>query len=60
MDTLVSEFEWMRNRGVAAVIANSILNTTKLDQAVAALTDVARAVGHRGGYLECAQCRIES
>ncbi|KAJ0499671.1 hypothetical protein HanPSC8_Chr13g0592231 [Helianthus annuus] len=44
----------MRNRGVAA-IANSVLNVTELDQAVTALTDVARAVGHRSGYLECAQ-----
>ncbi|KAJ0533326.1 hypothetical protein HanRHA438_Chr09g0389301 [Helianthus annuus] len=44
----------MRNHGVAAV-ANSILNAAELDQAVAALTDVARAVGHRSGYLECAQ-----
>ncbi|KAM0035608.1 hypothetical protein Hdeb2414_s0015g00448361 [Helianthus debilis subsp. tardiflorus] len=44
VDTLISESEWMRNHGVAA-----------LDQAVAALTDVARVVGHRSGYLECAQ-----
>ncbi|KAJ0561048.1 hypothetical protein HanHA300_Chr06g0218431 [Helianthus annuus] len=44
----------MRNHGVAAV-ANSILNATELDQAVTALTDAARAVGHRSGYLECAQ-----
>ncbi|MFS7903717.1 hypothetical protein Hanom_Chr01g00027311 [Helianthus anomalus] len=54
VDTLIFESEWMRNRGVA-VIANSILNVTKLDQAVAALTDVARPVVHRGGYLEGAQ-----
>ncbi|KAJ0779818.1 hypothetical protein HanPI659440_Chr06g0230721 [Helianthus annuus] len=54
VDTLVSESEWMRSRGVAA-IANSILNATELDEAVAALTDAARAVGHRGAYLECAQ-----
>ncbi|KAJ0715786.1 hypothetical protein HanPI659440_Chr13g0505391 [Helianthus annuus] len=54
MDTLVSESERMRNRGVAA-ITNSVLNATELDQAVEALTDVALAVGHRGGYLECAQ-----
>ncbi|KAJ0754126.1 hypothetical protein HanPI659440_Chr09g0343431 [Helianthus annuus] len=54
VDTFVSESEWMRNHGVAAV-ANSILNATELDQAVATLTDAARAVGHRGGYLECAQ-----
>ncbi|KAJ0682053.1 hypothetical protein HanPI659440_Chr16g0643061 [Helianthus annuus] len=54
VDTLVSESEWMRNHGVTAV-ANSILNATELDQAVAALTDVARVVGHRGGHLECAQ-----
>ncbi|KAJ0693082.1 hypothetical protein HanPI659440_Chr15g0593151 [Helianthus annuus] len=53
VDMLVSESEWMRSRGVAA-IANSILNATELDGAVTALTDVARAVGHRGGYLECA------
>ncbi|MFS7905383.1 hypothetical protein Hanom_Chr01g00047011 [Helianthus anomalus] len=44
----------MRTRGVA-LVANSILNAGKLDRAVAALTDAARAVGHRGGYLECAQ-----
>ncbi|MFS7920835.1 hypothetical protein Hanom_Chr03g00229441 [Helianthus anomalus] len=54
VDTLVSESEWMRNRGVAA-IANSILNATELDEAVTALTDAARAVGHRGGYSECVQ-----
>ncbi|KAM0014046.1 hypothetical protein Hdeb2414_s0039g00735651 [Helianthus debilis subsp. tardiflorus] len=36
-----------------SIVANSILNATELDQAVAALTDAARAVGHRGGYLEC-------
>ncbi|KAM0020387.1 hypothetical protein Hdeb2414_s0025g00666591 [Helianthus debilis subsp. tardiflorus] len=54
VDTLVSESEWMRNRGVAA-IANSMLKATKLDQAVAALIDSVRAVGYRGGYLECAQ-----
>ncbi|KAM0069780.1 hypothetical protein Hdeb2414_s0001g00005541 [Helianthus debilis subsp. tardiflorus] len=44
----------MSNRGVAA-IANSILNATEMDEAVAALIDASRAVGHRGGYLECAQ-----
>ncbi|XP_022024187.1 caldesmon-like [Helianthus annuus] len=54
VDTLVSEAEWMRSRGVV-LVANSILNTGELDRAVAALTDAARAVGHRGGYLECAQ-----
>ncbi|KAJ0805327.1 hypothetical protein HanPI659440_Chr02g0048681 [Helianthus annuus] len=43
MDTLIAESEWMRNHGVAA------------DQEVVALTDAARAVGHHGGYLECAQ-----
>ncbi|KAF5801759.1 hypothetical protein HanXRQr2_Chr06g0251781 [Helianthus annuus] len=54
VDTLVSEAEWMRNRGVV-LVANSVLNAGELDRAVTALTDVARAVGHRGGYLECAQ-----
>ncbi|KAM0015456.1 putative microtubule-associated protein 7 family [Helianthus debilis subsp. tardiflorus] len=53
VDTLVSEAEWMRTRGVV-LVANSILNAGELDRAVAALTDAARAVGHRGGYLECA------
>ncbi|KAJ0767945.1 hypothetical protein HanLR1_Chr03g0095791 [Helianthus annuus] len=53
VDTLVSESEWMRNREVAA-IANSILNATEMDAAVAVLIDASRAVGHRGGYLECA------
>ncbi|MFS7943205.1 hypothetical protein Hanom_Chr06g00497521 [Helianthus anomalus] len=52
--TLVSESEWMRNHGVAALsislsrlrllsigyVANSILNATELDQAVATLIDV--------------------
>ncbi|KAM0067153.1 hypothetical protein Hdeb2414_s0002g00057581 [Helianthus debilis subsp. tardiflorus] len=54
VDTLVSESEWMGNRGVAA-IANSILNATEIDEAVVALIDASHAVGHRGGYLECAQ-----
>ncbi|KAJ0715428.1 hypothetical protein HanPI659440_Chr13g0501041 [Helianthus annuus] len=44
----------MRSRGVAK-IANSILNASEMDEAVAALIDASRAVGHRGGYLECAQ-----
>ncbi|KAJ0669223.1 hypothetical protein HanPI659440_Chr17g0698591 [Helianthus annuus] len=51
---LLSNSEWMRNHGVAYV-ADSILNATELDRAVAGLTDVARAVGHRAGYLECTQ-----
>ncbi|MFS7919911.1 hypothetical protein Hanom_Chr03g00218171 [Helianthus anomalus] len=37
MDTLVSESEWMRNRGVAL-----------MDAAVTALIDASCAVGHRG------------
>ncbi|KAM0063945.1 hypothetical protein Hdeb2414_s0003g00096821 [Helianthus debilis subsp. tardiflorus] len=44
----------MRGRGVV-LMANSILNASELDGAVATLIDVLRAVGHRGGYLECAQ-----
>ncbi|KAM0067683.1 hypothetical protein Hdeb2414_s0002g00064151 [Helianthus debilis subsp. tardiflorus] len=44
----------MRSRGVH-VIANSILNATELDGADAALIDASHAVGHRRGYLECAQ-----
>ncbi|KAJ0581288.1 hypothetical protein HanRHA438_Chr04g0179641 [Helianthus annuus] len=36
-------------------MANSSLNAGELDRAVAALIDASRAVGHRGGYLECAQ-----
>ncbi|KAM0052281.1 hypothetical protein Hdeb2414_s0007g00246411 [Helianthus debilis subsp. tardiflorus] len=53
VDTLVSESKWMRSRGVA-LMANSILNASEMDAAVAALIDASRAVGHRGGYLECA------
>ncbi|KAJ0643694.1 hypothetical protein HanOQP8_Chr16g0603391 [Helianthus annuus] len=53
VDTLVSEAEWMRNRGVA-LMANSI-NASELDAAVATLIDASRASGHRGGYLQCAQ-----
>ncbi|KAF5771362.1 hypothetical protein HanXRQr2_Chr14g0669741 [Helianthus annuus] len=44
----------MRGRGVV-LIANSILNDGELDGAVATLIDASRAVGHCGGYLECAQ-----
>ncbi|MFS7978983.1 hypothetical protein Hanom_Chr10g00921941 [Helianthus anomalus] len=51
--TLVSDSEWMRNRGVV-VIANSILNASEMDTVVSMLIDVSRAVGHCGGYLECA------
>ncbi|MFS7919317.1 hypothetical protein Hanom_Chr03g00211311 [Helianthus anomalus] len=36
-------------------MANSILNASELDEVVAALIDASPAVGHRGGYLECAQ-----
>ncbi|XP_021975381.1 putative uncharacterized protein MYH16 [Helianthus annuus] len=36
-------------------MANSILNAGELDGVVAALIDASRAVGHRGGFLECAQ-----
>ncbi|MFS8003196.1 hypothetical protein Hanom_Chr13g01211041 [Helianthus anomalus] len=35
-------------------MANSILNASELDAAVAALIDASRVVEHRGGYLECA------
>ncbi|MFS7911295.1 hypothetical protein Hanom_Chr02g00116441 [Helianthus anomalus] len=49
---LVSESEWMRTRGVA-LSANSVLNASEMDAAVAALIDASLAVGHRGGYLEC-------
>ncbi|MFS8000824.1 hypothetical protein Hanom_Chr13g01183071 [Helianthus anomalus] len=54
VDSLLSDSEWMQNHG-AAYVANSILNATELDQAVTGLTDAARAVGHRAGYIECAQ-----
>ncbi|KAF5813905.1 hypothetical protein HanXRQr2_Chr03g0104291 [Helianthus annuus] len=54
VDTLASEAEWMRGRGII-LMANSILNASELDGAVGALIDASRAVGHRGGYLECAQ-----
>ncbi|KAJ0746855.1 hypothetical protein HanOQP8_Chr05g0182701 [Helianthus annuus] len=41
------------------MMANSILNAGELDKAVATLIDASRAVGHRGGYLECAQHTTE-
>ncbi|KAJ0466702.1 hypothetical protein HanIR_Chr14g0675141 [Helianthus annuus] len=44
----------MRGRGLV-LMANSILNAGELDGAVGALIDASRTVGHRGGYLECAQ-----
>ncbi|MFS7967343.1 hypothetical protein Hanom_Chr09g00784681 [Helianthus anomalus] len=44
----------MRDKGVV-LMANSILNASELDGAGAALINASRAVGHRGGYLECAQ-----
>ncbi|KAJ0692206.1 hypothetical protein HanPI659440_Chr15g0583301 [Helianthus annuus] len=49
----------MRDRGVV-LMANSILNASELDAAVAALIDASRAVGHRAGYLECAQHVVEA
>ncbi|XP_022033073.1 filamin-A-interacting protein 1-like [Helianthus annuus] len=54
VDTLSSEAEWLRGRGLV-LMANSILNVGELDGTVAALIDASRAVGHREGYLECAQ-----
>ncbi|KAJ0832884.1 hypothetical protein HanPSC8_Chr15g0683841 [Helianthus annuus] len=53
VDPLITDLGWMQHYGVAH-IANSILNATKLDRVVAALTMVARAAGHRAGYVECA------
>ncbi|MFS8003198.1 hypothetical protein Hanom_Chr13g01211061 [Helianthus anomalus] len=43
----------MRGRDVV-LMANSILNASELDAAVAALIDASHLVGHRGGYPECA------
>ncbi|KAJ0726452.1 hypothetical protein HanPI659440_Chr12g0470511 [Helianthus annuus] len=54
VDTLALEAEWLRSRGLV-LMANSILNAGELDGTVVALIDASRAVGHRGGYLECAQ-----
>ncbi|KAF5781850.1 hypothetical protein HanRHA438_Chr11g0501481 [Helianthus annuus] len=39
----------------AQSIVDTLISEEALDQAVAELTDATRAVGHRGGYLECAQ-----
>ncbi|MFS7975861.1 hypothetical protein Hanom_Chr10g00885631 [Helianthus anomalus] len=41
VDKLVSESEWMRNRGVV-LIANSILNASEMDTDVAVLIDASR------------------
>ncbi|KAJ0433704.1 hypothetical protein HanIR_Chr17g0873221 [Helianthus annuus] len=40
---------------VQGIMAKSILNAVELDGTVAALIDASHAVGHRGGYQECAQ-----
>ncbi|KAJ0539635.1 hypothetical protein HanHA300_Chr08g0288631 [Helianthus annuus] len=53
VEPLITDLGWLQHYGVAYV-ANSILNATELDRAVAALTMVARAAGHRAGYVECA------
>ncbi|KAM0007928.1 hypothetical protein Hdeb2414_s0127g00805561 [Helianthus debilis subsp. tardiflorus] len=53
MGPLISDLEWMQHHEVV-YIANSILNATELDRAVDALTMAAGAVGHRVGYVECA------
>ncbi|MFS7992210.1 putative transcription factor bZIP family [Helianthus anomalus] len=58
VDTLVSEAEWLRGRGIF-LMANSILNAGELDTAVATLIDASRAVGQQGGYLECAHHATE-
>ncbi|KAF5767049.1 hypothetical protein HanXRQr2_Chr15g0722641 [Helianthus annuus] len=44
----------MRGKGLVLMV-DSILNAGELDGAVAVLIDASRAVGHCGGYLECAQ-----
>ncbi|KAJ0744586.1 hypothetical protein HanPI659440_Chr10g0389321 [Helianthus annuus] len=54
VDTMVAEAEWLRARGIT-LMANSVLNAGELDKVVATLIDTSRAVGLRGGYLECAQ-----
>ncbi|KAF5788872.1 hypothetical protein HanXRQr2_Chr09g0364211 [Helianthus annuus] len=54
VDMLVSKAEWMRGRRVV-LMASSILNAGELNGAVAALIDASRPIGHRRGYLECAQ-----
>ncbi|MFS7912594.1 hypothetical protein Hanom_Chr02g00131791 [Helianthus anomalus] len=53
VEPLITDLGWLQHYGVAYV-ANSILNATELDRAVAALTMAARAAGHRAGYVECA------
>ncbi|KAF5755715.1 hypothetical protein HanXRQr2_Chr17g0805881 [Helianthus annuus] len=58
VDTLVSEADWLRGKGIF-LMANSILNAGELDKAVATLIDASHAVGHRGGYLECTQHATE-
>ncbi|MFS7946421.1 hypothetical protein Hanom_Chr06g00536131 [Helianthus anomalus] len=52
VEQLLAGSDWMQHHGITH-IANSILNATELDKAVAALTMVARAAGHRAGYVEC-------
>ncbi|XP_035843485.1 uncharacterized protein LOC118490206 [Helianthus annuus] len=52
----VAQTNYSEAQGIVdTLVANSVLNAGELDCTVAALTNAARAVGHRGGYLECAQ-----
>ncbi|KAM0065059.1 hypothetical protein Hdeb2414_s0003g00110351 [Helianthus debilis subsp. tardiflorus] len=53
MEPLINDLGWLQYYGVAH-IANSIPNATELDHVVAVLTVASRDVGHRAGYVECA------
>ncbi|KAM0035814.1 hypothetical protein Hdeb2414_s0015g00450971 [Helianthus debilis subsp. tardiflorus] len=46
VEPLITDLGWLQHYGVA-YIANSILNATELDRAVAVLTMATRAAGHR-------------
>ncbi|KAM0069572.1 hypothetical protein Hdeb2414_s0001g00003191 [Helianthus debilis subsp. tardiflorus] len=48
VEPLITDLGWLQHYG----IANSILNDTELDRAVAVLPMVARAAGHHVGYVE--------
>ncbi|KAF5798153.1 hypothetical protein HanXRQr2_Chr07g0289481 [Helianthus annuus] len=56
VEPLVNNLEWLQKYGIAHV-TNAVLNSTKLDQTVAALIVAARHMGHSEGYTECASHR---
>ncbi|KAM0049875.1 hypothetical protein Hdeb2414_s0008g00291091 [Helianthus debilis subsp. tardiflorus] len=52
VEPLITDLGWLQHYSVVH-IANSILNATEFDRAVATLTMASQAAGHCAGYQEC-------